>query len=165
MTKEEAIRKLSAMCSRREYCSGQILGYIRKWSVGSADSGPQFDMNSSGEIMDYLVRYGFIDDMRFIRAFARDKARFSGWGKEKILFKLRSLGFSSPGLAEEVDSALADTDMEGRLKELLRRKWQSIGKREEPLANKRAKLLRFAIGRGYDYDSAAAAIKSIMAEQ
>lgn len=142
MTKEEALNRVAKMCSRREYCSVQIGRYLGKL-VGSDDAE---------SILSSLVNGGYIDDMRFIKAYARDKARFGGWGKEKIIFRLRAMGLEGP-IRETVNEALGTLDMDKQLRTLLERKWSSIGKSVEPIARKRARLIRFALQRGYDYDS------------
>lgn len=90
---------MADLCSRSEQCSADVLEKILKTGISRDDAG---------DILDFLKREKFIDDARFARAFARDKVRFSGWGKLKIRMHLRAKRISDIDIAsalEEIDSA------------------------------------------------------------
>ena len=172
------------------------LALLKRWSAGSSTSGG----NTSGsrtsgsclserdmaQIIAALVKEKFIDDNRFADAFVRDKLKFNGWGKQKIVFKLRSLGVAADiierALREnyycaEVDcgdgdcsdgdvragSAGSDGKLSGQkvLEKLLEKKWNSL-KGDEPLQVRKAKAVRFAAGRGFEYGDIIAALAKIM---
>lgn len=117
------------------------------------------------QIIATLVKEKFIDDNRFADAFVRDKLKFNGWGKQKIVFKLRSLGVA----ADIIERALrenyycSDEKLSGQevLEKLLEKKWKSL-KEDEPLQVRKAKAVRFAAGRGFEYGDIIAALAKIM---
>lgn len=167
MTKEQALDRLRAKCSRAEYCSGQIASTLKRWKYEG----------DIAEIVSTLVAEKFVDDARFANAFVRDKLKFNGWGRQKIVYKLRSLAvpsviieaalkenyYSSPdgefygaenGNERDCGGGHVNADkLSGYkvLEKLLERKWNSL-KKDEPLQNRKAKAVRFAMSRGFDYE-------------
>ncbi|MBR6279962.1 MAG: RecX family transcriptional regulator, partial [Bacteroidales bacterium] len=71
-----------------------------------------------------------------------------GWGPVKIRFALRAKGLPE----ETVAAALAALEPE-RAEEKLRRLVEAKARSLEGDPQRRLKLLKFALGRGYDYDS------------
>lgn len=133
---------MRALCSRREYCRKDILKKVQTALDG--------DSVKAGEIVDKLVEERYIDDLRYATAFARDKASIAGWGEAKIRYMLSSKGIAREVIAqalEEVDDKRAET----RLEKLMENKARSL--KDDP--QKRLKLLRFGLGRGYSYDQVA----------
>lgn len=133
--------RLAQLCSRREYCSRGILDLLRRKGVGEKDAEA---------VLERLRAERYVDDARYARAFARDKALLAGWGPRKIAYAL-----SLKGIPEDVvQAALAEVgedDRSRRMEEVIRVKWRSV-KAVTP-QERRAKVLRFALSRGYDYAS------------
>ncbi len=131
--------RLRAQCSRREYCSCDILGKALKALDG--------DHKAAREVLETLKAEKYVDDKRYAEAFARDKSAIAGWGAVKIRYMLSAKGISK----EYIDVALGETDSEKaeeKLYKLLTVKAKTL--KGDP--NIRLKLLRFALGRGYGYD-------------
>ena len=150
MTPEQALARLQGQCSRCEQCSGQVRRKLQRWSAAQKQKGmAEFTEGEIEGIIDSLVKERFVDDARFAGSYVRDKARFAGWGAVKIAFNLKGLGVAEP----VVNKAIAE-NMEcfasGRLNELLQKKWNSL-KPDLLLQQKREKVLRFALGRGFQY--------------
>ena len=80
-------------------------------------------------------------------ALAREKARLTGWGPGKIHFALRAKGIEQALIEEALDTVdiQAATD---KLSKLLDAKAASL----EGDPQKKFKLIKFALSRGYDYD-------------
>lgn len=128
------------------------------WSGRNRLAGKEpFSSGQMEEIVEALVKERFVDDARFADAYVRDKVRFAKWGKMKVQYNLRSLGVDDAIIkgALEGNSHLFD---DGMLEELLEKKWSQM-KEGEPLEKRREKLLRFALGRGFEYDRIMRAIK------
>ena len=173
MTQEQLLERLRSRCSRAEYSTGQVAAYARRWlDKGDAAVAEESRDKVVEEIVARLVEERFVDDNRFAVAFVRDKLKFNGWGKQKIVFKLRSLGVA----ADIIERALrenyycADSDCGGGeerlsgqkvLERLLEKKWKSL-KEDEPLQVRKAKAVRFAAGRGFEYGDIIAALAKIM---
>ena len=110
-------------------------------------------------IVNSLVEEKYVDDCRFAGAYVRDKARFSKWGKVKIAYNLKMLG-----IAKEIVAGALEENAElfsgELLEQLIVKKWNSLGEKF-PIAAKREKVLRFALGRGFSYDQILPVIKRL----
>ena len=130
---------MMALCSRREYCRKEILAKLTR-----------LEAEDPAGIVETLCRERYIDELRYATAFARDKSSLQGWGNLKIRVALQAKGIP----AETIAAALGEIDApaaEERLASLLRTKLRSLRGEPDEVARYR-KLLRFGLGRGYDYE-------------
>jgi len=133
------LNALTRLCSLSEHCRSDIFRKLEKYDV----KDPQ-------EIVDYLCQEGFIDEFRYARAFARDKSSLQGWGSAKIRITLLRKNIPS----EVIEKALMEIDLsmaQEKLHNLLSTKWRLLAN-EKDSVKRQAKLFRFAMGRGYEYD-------------
>ena len=131
--------RMRALCSRREYCRKDVMKKVMTALDG--------DVAKAEEVVAKLVEERYVDDLRYATAFARDKASIAGWGEAKIRYMLSSKGIDRELIAQ----ALAEVDdmrAEIRLEKLMENKVRSL--KDDP--QRRLKLLRFGLGRGYSYD-------------
>lgn len=137
--KAKVADRLRGLCSRREYCSSEI----RKKALAALEG----DMAAADEIVETLVEEKYVDDLRYASAFARDKSSLAGWGDVKIRYML-----VSKGIPKDVISAALEEIDEGKAADKLQKVLETKSKalRDDP--QKKMKLLRFALGRGYDYE-------------
>ncbi len=140
MDRNKVADRLRGLCSRREYCRSEIM----KKALKDLDG----DEAAAAEVVDSLVEEKYIDDLRYASAFARDKSSIAGWGEVKIRYMLSSKGISKETIAE----ALKEID-EGKASEKLRKVLETKAKALKDDPQKKMKLLRFALGRGYEYDN------------
>jgi regulatory protein len=141
--------RMRALCSRREYCRKDVLK-----NVMTALDG---DAAKAEEVVGKLVEERYVDDRRYAAAFARDKASIAGWGAAKIRYMLAAKGVDREIIAsalEEVDVSRADA----RLEKLMENKARSL--KDDP--QRRMKLLRFGVGRGYGYEEVSSMIDRIL---
>lgn len=134
--------RMRNLCSRREYCSSDIM----KKAAAALDG----DEDTAAEIVSKLIDEKYIDDLRYASAFARDKSSILGWGEVKIRYMLSAKGIARDVIAEalgEVD----DAKKVDRLEKLMENKARSL----KGDAQARLKMLRFGMGRGYRYDEVA----------
>lgn len=140
ITEQQALSRLASECARAEHCTGEMLQKLRLWGI-SADA--------SQRIIDYLVTNKYIDDERFARMFVRDKLKFNKWGRRKITEALWQKRID----ADIQESALADISADEYIEvllPLLKAKAPSIKARNDYEWS--MKLIKFAIGRGFDMD-------------
>ena len=136
----QVLSNLQAQCVRREYCRSDI----RIKALKALD----FDAAAADEIVEALVADRFVDDLRYASAFARDKASLTGWGPVKIGFALAAKGVPREVVAQALQDI--DADAAGRKMEtVLRTKWKTLA--EDPEG--KLKLLKFGLGRGYEYNA------------
>lgn len=141
--------RMMALCSRREYCRKDILKKVMTALDG--------DAAKAEEVVGKLVEERYVDDRRYAAAFARDKASIAGWGAAKIRYMLAAKGVDREIIAsalEEVDVSRADA----RLEKLMENKARSL--KDDP--QRRIKLLRFGVGRGYAYEEVSSMIDRIL---
>ena len=118
------------------------------------------DRDKAEKVVETLVKEKFIDDLRYSSAFARDKASLAGWGQAKIRYMLSAKGISK----EVMTAALGEIDGEkaaDKLERLMANKFKSL--KDDPQC--RMKMLRFALGRGYDYEEASSVLDKLVRQQ
>ena len=131
--------RMRALCSRREYCRKDVMKKVMTALDG--------DVAKAEEVVAKLVEERYVDDLRYATAFARDKASIAGWGEAKIRYMLSSKGIDRELIAQALDE-VDDKRAETRLEKLMENKVRSL--KDDP--QRRLKLLRFGLGRGYTYD-------------
>lgn len=145
------LMRLQAQCVRREYCVSDI--------VTKAVKALEGDREAAQAVVDALVADRFVDNLRYASAFAREKAALSGWGPVKIRYALAAKGIDRETIAEamaEIDGASADRKMET----VLRTKYRTLA--EDPQCC--LKLLKFGLGRGYEYEDIRTLVDRIIEE-
>ena len=140
VSEQEALLKLSALCSQSEHPSGEMMEKMRRWSM------PQ---DEAERVLDRLIDERFVDDERFAEFFVRDKIRFDRWGRRKIEQALYRKGVARDIIARVLDEVPAE-DYEEALRPLLVSKKRSVKADSEYELN--GKLIRFALGRGFGMD-------------
>ena len=94
MSRDAALLKMADLCARAEHSSHEIREKLRRDAMSAADTD---------YIIDYLEQNRYIDNSRYARAFARDKVRFSAWGRNKIRAALAMKRIPSPEIREALD--------------------------------------------------------------
>ena len=142
----KVLDRMRVLCSRREYCRSDILTKALRSLEG--------DKVAAEKIVSSLENEGYLSELRYACAFARDKSAISGWGETKIRYMLASKGVPRDIISralEEIDSSCADA----RMVKLLENKYRSL--KDDPQC--RLKMLRFGLGRGYDYEQVEGVLK------
>ena len=133
-----AYEKAALLCSKSEKCSSDILEKLKLWGLSSEESEP---------VIEQLIAEKYLDDERFARAYVKDKFRFNHWGKQKIAHMLNAKRISQ----EILELAFEEIEEEGysdELRKLLTDKEKSTKAKDK--YDKRNKLMRFALGRGFE---------------
>lgn len=138
ITEQEALRRLTALCSQAEHCSHEMLEKMRKWELTDEEQA---------RVMEYLTTKKFVDDERFAQAFALDKVRYSKWGRRKVEQAMWAKHIDS-GIRQRVLDGIGDEEYIEVLRPLLRSKRKSTRAAGEYELN--MKLMRYALGRGFD---------------
>lgn len=141
--------RLRALCSRREYCTQDVMKKALKALEG--------DRHAAEQVLETLVAEKYVDDLRYAGAYCRDKASLSGWGEVKIRYMLASKGIPREIIAEALEE-IDGNRAQDRLNRLLQTKYKSI--KDDPQC--RLKLLRYALGRGYSYEEVSSVIDRLI---
>lgn len=154
----KVLDRMRRLCSRREYCSSDILGKAEAAFLKADGITGEDAADMAAQLLSVLVKERYVDDLRYASAFAREKAGIAGWGAVKISYALSRKGLDR----DVVDSALAEIESgkaEERLVRLAEVKYRTL--KDDPQC--RLKMLRYILGRGYSYRQAESAVRSVMA--
>ena len=146
---EQALNALMRLCSRAEKSSGDAMRLMYTWGV------PQAERQG---VLDKLIEMRFVDDMRYAEAYTREKSQIAGWGARKIAQHLYQKGISKDIVAKVLMLIEEDGARETLERRLLRKQPTIKAANDYDL---RGKLLRYALGLGYDYDLVVEVIDSI----
>lgn len=140
ITEQEAYLQLASLCAQAEHCQYEIKEKMRRWELGE---------EAQTRIMERLVKERYIDEMRYARAFVKDKVVYNKWGRRKVeqaLWQKQIDDDIRQSVLEEVD----DETYVSVLRPLLKQKRKSTKAGSEYEMNQ--KLMRFAMGRGFTFD-------------
>ena len=135
---QRLLERMMRLCSLSEHCIGDISKKVERVNPDWCE-----------EIVGRLCKEGYINEMRYATAFVRDKSSLAGWGSAKIKVALCAKGIA-PSVIEAALEEIDDAAAGKRLSALLSSKWKSLERESDPYRRK-AKLFRYALGRGYDY--------------
>ncbi len=148
MTTEQALSRLENLCSRSEKCVADLQKKLRDWEIPALEAQ---------KIIDSLQSHGFVDNLRYAKAFTRDKSKLSRWGLLKIRNALKNKQIEDFFIKEallEVDTLTVQDNLVHLL--LIKKKSLKLA----PPAEQKAKLIRFALSRGYSYDETLRALSA-----
>ena len=148
-TEAELKYKAEAYCSGAEHCPSEVEKKLVQWGGTS---------ETIESIMLHLFKERYLDTARYCRFFVRDKYRFNQWGRMKISQALRMKQLSS----NDIDVAMNEIDDEeyhSILVSLLKQKARSI--KAGTAYERNAKLIRYAVGRGFLMDEILQHVKQI----
>lgn len=138
MTPDKALERLQTLCARSEQCSSDLRKKLSKWGVTGRDAD---------NIISDLEKSRYLDDARFAVSYVRDKYRFAGWGRHKIISGLLVKRIPR----QYIDDALAEIDLKeyaGIAFNALAGKLRTLDRTDMKVC--REKLLRFGVSRGYE---------------
>lgn len=140
LSREKALAKLTALCARAEYCTGDMEDKMRRWGL----SGDDIKENIS-----YLVANKYVDNARYCQAFVNDKIAYNHWGRRKIEQALWMKRVPESVSAPILD-AVPEEDYINVLKPLIASKSATV--KAESDYERQMKLMKFALGRGFSID-------------
>ena len=152
MTKEQILIKLTALCAKSEYCIFDIKSKMNRWEI---------DDEMQDSIIEYLLKERYIDETRYVKAFIKNKAIYNKWGKYKIEQALHYKHISKELYAPYLDDINID-ESNDILVSLLKQKYKTV--KGDCEYEKKGKLIRFALQRGFPYDQIQKCIDNIIKE-
>ncbi len=146
-----ALSSMQRVCSAREYCEHDIRLKLKRFELS---------VQEVDKIILKLKGDDFLNEERFALAFVRDKSRLNGWGGRKIAFALKNRKVTE----EAISYAFSQLDIDSERNTLLRileTKARSL-KADDERNNRKYKLIRFALSRGFEYDKVLEAVNKII---
>ena len=136
------------MLSRRDYAIEEAR--TKLISLG-------FSSDASRASVAKAVDFRFLDDRRFAAYYIEERKR-RGWGRRRIEAELRHKGISISDIPGYPDSYFDEDDDAQRAASLLERK-------RIPESRAYEKLIRFLLGKGFDYSTASRAVRTRLEEE
>jgi regulatory protein len=148
MPKRDAFEAALAAVNRKERTAHELALWLKHRDFG---------LDEIESALRRLFEAGALDDERFARLFAEDKRELSGWGAERIRGALLERGVQR-STVEAVLAADSYGDQLERARAILIR-------RARPLEGNadRQRALEYLARRGYDYEIAYEAVRSLSA--
>ncbi len=138
LTKEEIVRKLENYCAYRERCESEVRQKLYQLAVVAEETE---------YFLQYLREHHFLNEDRFVAAFARGKFNIKGWGKQKIQQSLKAKNIDDKKIQYYIHQ-LDEGSYFLKLQDLLEKKSGKL--KEEDSYKKRQKLIQFALQKGYE---------------
>lgn len=139
-TEQEAYLTLASLCANAEHCQWEMREKMRRWELSE---------EAQTRILNRLVSERYIDDVRFARAFVKDKVKYNKWGRRKVEQVLWQKHIDED-IRQQVLDEIADEDYVLVLRPMLQQKRKSIKANSDYELN--GKLIRFAVSRGFTMD-------------
>ena len=139
-TPEQALIKIRDWCAYQERCQQEARDKLYDYGLKTDDVE---------NIIAQLVNENFINEERFAIAFAGGKFRIKKWGKIKIKQELKAKHVSDYCIKKGL-AVIDSTEYINTLKKVLALKAKSIT--EKNFLKKKQKLVRYALGKGYEQD-------------
>lgn len=139
MSVKEALNSMAAYCAAAERCQSDVQKRLEKWELSEEEEQ---------EVIVKLIQENFLSEERYARAYTNDKYKYAKWGKKKIAQGLYLKRVDDRVISE----ALGNIDYEvyiDNLKSILAQKAKTVKANSD--YEKNGKLVRFALGRGYEY--------------
>ncbi|MEG2163684.1 MAG: regulatory protein RecX [Bacteroidales bacterium] len=149
VTDTRALCRAAALCSKTEYCIGDISEKLQRWGVEDDDAS---------NIISYLRTNGYINHERFARSFVSDKFRFNKWGRVKIRYALKMKRIEE-AYAEEALLMINEEEYAAALSAAVSDKVKKVGDISDP--RYRAAIYNFCIMRGFESDLIIKAIQAL----
>lgn len=158
LTDEALLLRIRKYCALRERSNNEVRKKLMELSVPE-DKIPLFVQKLQDE--------GFLNENRYVSAYARGKFRNKKWGKRKIEMELKKQGIKG----EMLEKGLGEIETEDYLQvldKLLLKKWKSL--KDKPVNSSYSdlfspalqKLVNYALQKGFEYDMVIDRLKKIL---
>ena len=135
MERETALKKMLHYCDYQDRCKKEIFTKLNTFELTDGDRD---------FIIEFLQDEGFINDERYCRSFVKGKLNLKKWGVNKIKLSLITKGIDR----EIIDEVLSEIDQDSYKEELVSLLKNKKINESDPYKRK-AKLIRYAVGKGY----------------
>ncbi len=149
-TLEEGLSKLQRYCAYQDRCHQEVREKL--WELG-------FRGEDLEQIIAELIEEKFLNEERFARSFVRGKHRFKKWGKIKIEQELKKKDITGyclkMGFLEIEEAEYLET-----LMEIIKKKNHLLMAEND--YERKNKLVKYAITKGYETNLAWEAVNELM---
>ena len=138
LTPGEALNKAAAYCTLCERCISEVSTKLAAWGVPHGEQQ---------KIIVRLQQEGFIDEVRYCRAFVNDKVRLNRWGRIKIRAALSEKRLPRELVNEAIEN-INEEEYMSAIAEVIATKRRELKGKEDYAAQQ--KIMRYAASRGFE---------------
>ena len=117
-----------------------------------------YEVKTIDKVMDFTKQYDFVNDKRYAEMYMKEKGQLSGINK--IKYDLIRKGIDNDIIKELQSSMSEASESEGAIV-LARKKYLMLSKRETDRKKINEKMLRFLVGKGYNWETAKNTLKKV----
>jgi regulatory protein len=147
---KEAYLRASSYCAYQERTQDEVRDRLKEWNIRGEDAE---------SVIARLIEENFLNEERFSKAFAGGKFRMKQWGRLKIRQELRGRGVSDYCIKQALKE-IDESEYRQTLRRVLEKKNDTI--KDEDTIIRKQKLIRFALGKGYENDLVWNAVEEIV---
>jgi regulatory protein len=141
LTYSQAIERLQRYCDKSEKCQWDVVKKAREWNF------KEFEIQ---EMVVALIATNHLNELRYASAFVHDRFTFNRWGARKIEQALKAKGISSRNIKDAL-LTLPQEDQQLALMALIKKKEPQL--KGLQLYQKKIKLMRFLLSKGFEAES------------
>ncbi|WP_025764689.1 regulatory protein RecX [Dyadobacter tibetensis] len=134
------LQKAALYCAYQERTQEEVRQRLKKWNVWG---------DEAEELIAELISQNYLNEERFAKSYAGGKFRIKGWGRRKIRQELQRRGLSDYNIGQGM-AEIEEESYQQELEEMLLKKKHTLASRERDRFKLKQKLLRFALGKGYE---------------
>lgn len=135
MNRDIALKKILHYCDYQDRCKKEIFTKLDTFELAEDD----YDF-----IVDFLNDEGYMNDERYCRSYVKSKLNLKKWGVNKIKLSLIAKGVDR----EIIDDVISEIDQDSYKEELVNLLKNKKINESDPYKRK-ARLIRYAVGKGY----------------
>ena len=137
MERDVALKKILHYCDYQDRCKKEIFTKLDSYELSESDKS---------FVVDFLQDEGYINDERYCRSYVKSKLNLKKWGVNKIKLSLIAKGVDR----DIIDEVISEIDQDSYKEELVNLLKNRKINESDPYKRK-AKLIRYAVGKGYSY--------------
>ena len=139
-SKAKCLSKLQRYCAYQDRCHKEVRSKLLELGIYGHDLE---------EIMASLISDNFLNEERFAKSFARGKFRIRQWGRNRIQLELKRRDISDYCINKALQEIEEETYLR-TLQAVIEKKAILLKPKEADSFKRKAKLAKFAIGKGYE---------------
>ena len=152
LTREQALQKLKQYCGYQERSHQDVQQKLYNLGVWKQDHD---------EIIANLIENNYLNEERFVQAYARGHFRMKHWGKVKIRYELKQKKISEY-LIRKAMAEIPEDEYNGMMEKLIREKYKSL--KDDQYIVRQKKTMDYLIGKGYEPGLVSALLKQVVAD-
>ncbi len=134
------LERARCWCAAEERCESGVREKLVVWGAGADDAD---------EIVAVLREEGYLDDVRYARAYCESKMLHQHWGRQKVIYQLRLKRLPREAIEEGMAAVDEEQYME-MLREVAEKKLSAVGGERGPVGTDvRRKMMAFLSSRGF----------------